>query len=112
MLPSFARKTVEVIRPAKAEQRGTIVDDWKNATVHQINGCDFQKISSAVNFADQSATASVRWQLRLPPNSDIEAGDRVSVDGRTYALNGVPMAWESPTGRVSHIECELVEWRR
>lgn len=112
MLPSFARKTVKVIRPAKLEQRGTMVDDWKAATTHQIRGCDFQKTSSAIDFNDQSNTATVRWQLRLPPNSDIKPGDRVEVDGRTYSLNGVPMAWESPTGRLSHIECELVEWRR
>ena len=40
----------------------------------------------------------------------IEAGDRITHNGTTFEVDGAPYTWESPTGRVTHLHANLVEW--
>ena len=40
----------------------------------------------------------------------IQAGDRIEWSSMTFEIDGAPMPWTSPTGRVSHIWARLKEW--
>lgn len=109
MLPSFANVTVTVRRAPFKEQRGTTVRDWAAATEHEVAGCEVQPSSTSRDFerAEQLADS---WRLYAPPGSDIEAGDRIVFEGTVFDIDGVPYTWKSPTGRVSNMQCRLVEW--
>lgn len=110
-LPSFCRKGVTVERARYVTERGTQVCDWDDPERHVIEGCDAQPRSSSTQWNDPAQAETVRLTLRLPPDSDIRAGDRVVVDGVRYAVDGAPHVWQSPSGRVSHVECQLIDWR-
>lgn len=44
----------------------------------------------------------------MPPDTDIQATDQVSVDDVLYEVNGQPSVWKSPaTGRFSCVEVQL-----
>lgn len=110
MLPSFCRDVVTVIRAPLVDRRGTQVRDWANATSIEIGGCSVQPSQSTRDFDGRTLSVSEEWALYAPPGADIRAGDRVSWRGVDYEINGAPMPWESPTGRISHIWARLSEW--
>ena len=110
MLPSFCNDTVTVERPKMVDARGSQVADWSQATSWSVAGCNVQPYSSSTTWTEQGQPVTARRVLRMPPNSEIAEGDRVTVDSVAYRVDGVPHPWKSPTGAVSHIEVVLVDW--
>lgn len=111
MLPSFCTRTVTVIRAPLVESRGARVRDWGAASTHEITGCSAQPAGTGLATGEARLATTVRLTVLMPPGSDILKGDRVLVDGLTYDIDGEPQAWVSPTGRLSHIIVNLVDWR-
>lgn len=110
MLPSFCKDSITRIRPTLTDKRGTTVFDWDNPDTLTIGGCSVQPNATTRDFDGRTIQVTEEWTLYAPPNSDIKAGDRVSWRGNTFEINGAPMPWESPTGRISHIYARLAEW--
>lgn len=111
MLPSFASDTVTIERAPLVESRGTLVPDWESAQPHEAAGCSFQPAQGSSAWNDPRQASTVRAVLYLPPNSDIREGDRVRYGDASYSVDGAPLPWKSPTGRVSHVVASLVDWR-
>ncbi len=110
MLPRWATSTATIIRPAETTRRGTTVHDWTNATQHTISGCQLVLSTTATDTDPAGRDSQLSTaKLLCPPNSDVQEHDRVTIDGRTWAVNGVPMERVSPTGRVSHLAVPLTE---
>lgn len=108
MLPSFCTESVTVLRPGTKTLRGTEVPDWDNAERITVNGCSLQPASSSTRDGEARVNATnVSARLFLPPGSDIARGDRVEARGCVWRVSGVPLEHRSPTGRVSHIVCDL-----
>ena len=105
------RDTVTVSRAPFVQVRGSEARDWDNAEPHDIEGCNIQPSSTSREFGDRIESVEDRWRLFAPFDADIQAGDRIEHDGRTFEIDGSPMPRKSPTGRISHVECALVEWR-
>lgn len=71
-----------------------------------ISGCSVQPLGGS----EQTATgqsAETNMTLYAPAGTDLLATDRVSYDGRTYAVNGPPKNWPASTG-LPHVEAELL----
>lgn len=111
MLPSFARQTVTVRRAPYTEQRGTKVRDWSKASEHDVPGCSFQAGTGSTTWTDDRHPITVDAVLYAPPGADIADGDRIVAAGAEYSIQGAPVAWQSPTGSVDHVEVRLVTWR-
>ena len=111
MLPSFCRDTVTRKRAQQVDNRGTITLDWSNPQTLPIAGCSVQPNTSTRDFDGRTIQVTEEWTLYAPFGSDIAAGDRIEWNGITFEINGAPMPWQSPTGRVSHIWARLAEWR-
>ena len=110
MLPSFCRDEVTIMRAPLVDRRGTQVRDWESAELIPVAGCSVQPSQSTRDFDGRTLSVSEEWALYAPPGADIRAGDRVSWHGVDFEINGSPMPWESPTGRISHIWARLAEW--
>lgn len=111
MLPSFCRDVVTVKRAAEVDKRGTVVLDWDNPQTFELSGCSVQPSTTSRDFDGRTVQVSEDWTLYAPPNSDLLAGDRIEWQDATFEINGAPMPWTSPTGRVSHMYARLSEWR-
>ncbi|MBQ9006091.1 MAG: hypothetical protein IJ092_06925 [Atopobiaceae bacterium] len=112
MLPSWCVDAVTVLRAAKVVRGGRELPDWANAESHELAGCSLQGASTETEFDGAQRDASLsRATLLCPAGSDVSQGDRVSFQGRTWLVDGVPMEVRSPTGAVSHMRAPLVEWR-
>ena len=112
MLPRWCSDAVTVRRAPYKEQRGTRVRDWENATEHTVEGCSVQPASTSTQWTDPRQALTVRAVLYAPPGADIVEGDRIDFAGASYALDGAPLEWRSPTGAVSHVQAQLVDWRQ
>lgn len=115
MLPSWCQDAVSVVRPAQREQRGTVVPDWANAQTHALAGCSVQLPTTSMTLDGREQTA-MRGTLYAPPASDVRAGDRIVWTDpmgieHSFLVDGEPMPWTSPTGRVTHVQARLAEWR-
>lgn len=111
MMPSFARDVVTVHRAKLVEERGTKVPDYRNAKTHTIGRCSFQPVNSATSWTDPRQAVTVKATLFLPAGSDIKQGDLVEFEGAKYAIDGAPHPWRSPSGRIDHIQCALIDWK-
>lgn len=110
MLPSFCKDAVTIVRAPLISLRGTTARDWAHATTHSVTGCSFQPASTDGTWGETRSGASIRAVLYLQPGADVERGDKVVFSGREYAMDGEPLAMRSPTGRVSHLFVNLVDW--
>lgn len=111
MLPSFCREEVTRLRAVEVDKRGTKVLDWTNPDELVIAGCSVQPSTSARDLDGRTLQVTEDWVLYAPLGADIAAGDRISWENSVFEVNGAPMPWKSPTGRVSHVYARLVEWR-
>lgn len=110
MMPTFARDEVTISRAPYVVERGTKVRDWQKAESHKEMGCSFQPVSSATSWSDPRQAQTIRATLYLPASADIQAEDLVEFDGTTYAIDGVPHLWRSPSGRIEHKSAALIDW--
>lgn len=108
-LPSFCRDEITVARAGVKSSRGVNIRDWDNATTHKITGCSVQPTGTDSTY-DTREGVVVRAKAYLPPDADIQAGDRVSWQGRTFIVDGQPLPINSPTGRLLHIKATLTDW--
>lgn len=109
MLPSWCTETVIVARAAERTSRGTVVPDWANAQKHAISGCSVQ-LPTTTMALDGRMQTTLRGTLYAPPAADVHAGDRIEWSGHAFLVDGEPMPWTSPTGRVTHVQARLAEW--
>lgn len=115
MLPSWCQESVTVTRAGSRESRGTTVQDWSSATTHVVAGCSVQLPTTSMDLDGRQQTM-LAGTVYAPCGADMRAGDRISwtdSDGVSHdaLVEGEPMAWRSPTGRVSHVQARIVEWR-
>ena len=111
MLPSFCKESVTVVRAKEKDSRGTKILDWSDTVRTALSGCSVQPNTSTRDFDGRTIQVTEDWTLYAPPGADIKAGDRIEWESNTFEVNGAPMPWKSPTGRVSHMWARLVEWR-
>lgn len=113
MLPSFAiqnGQTVTRIRPGAKTQRGSSVPDWDHAAELAISGCSVQPAGTSLSQDGRVLGVSDGYTVYMPPNSDVQAGDRIVYDGDVYTIDGRPRKWKSATGRLDHIMISIVRW--
>lgn len=102
-LPSICAQSVKVYRAPLVSSRGSSVRDWGSAESWVIEGCSVQPTESieGTDISDRENAQTV-MQVYLPPDADVEKGDRVEYMGRTYIVDGIPVTWESATGALTH----------
>ena len=111
MLPSFCKDAVTVKRARLVDKRGTITLDWNNPETFELSGCSVQPNTTTRDFDGRAIQVTEEWTLYAPPGSDLKAGDRIEWNESVFEIDGAPMEWTSPTGRVSHVWARLSEWR-
>ena len=110
MLPSFANQTITVVRAKTTiTSRGSEVPDWTNTEKTTVTGCSIQPASASLSQDGRILGIADGWTAYVPEGTDVKAGDRIVVDGETYAINGEPRKWTGPS-RTSHIHLNLVRW--
>lgn len=110
MLPSWCYSKVTRIRPGVTTSRGSDVYDWSDADELVISGCSVQPASTGLSQDGRVLGISEGLTVYLPPGSDIQAGDRVRIEGKVYVINGEPKVWKGATGRVSHVQINVERW--
>jgi len=113
MLPLFTVKngqTVTRIRPGVKRQRGSDVPDWNNTEQLVVAGCSVQPAGTSLSQDGRVLGVSDGYTVYMPPDTDVQAGDRIVYDGDTYTINGRPRKWKSATGRLDHIMISIERW--
>lgn len=105
---SFARllvQTVTVLTASSTTDRyGNTVDSWTSPTSRTVSAW-VDQTGSVEDLLGRDATTTVAVVF-LPAGDPITAYDRMTVDGVTYAVDGVPNAAYSRRG-VHHIQVRL-----
>lgn len=107
---SFFTDTVTVLRAPLRSTRGTAVRDWANAVAHEVDRCQVTAAATSQDRDGRVVQVADRRTLRAPYDADIQEGDRVVYEGRTYEVDGEVFHSKSPTGRVSTTRCALARW--
>lgn len=108
MLPSFATQTVTRQRPARVDDgHGNVVDDWTTPDVLVIDGCSIQPGATAETLINRESVL-VTFTVYLPPGSDVQAGDRLLIDGTPQRIVGEPERWQ--TGILNHVRVTTSRW--
>lgn len=110
MACSFFKDTVTVLRAPLRESRGAMVPDWENAERIPLSRVQVTPASTVQDRDGRVVNVSDRFTLRAGYEADIEAGDRVEWDGRTFEVDGDVFHTQSPTGRASSTRCTLAFW--
>lgn len=112
MLPSFCHETIVVSRAPIVHLRGSAERDWGAVEKHYVTGCSVQFSGTSSSRSEARAGAvSSDAVLFAPPCADVAEGDRIECPAGRFSVEGEPMPRTSPTGAVSHIECQLSRWK-
>ena len=108
MLPSFCIQEVTRIRPATKTVRGSTVPDWDEDKVSTktIKGCSVQPASTSLSEDGRVLGISDLYTLFCPSDSDIQAGDRIVFNSKTYTIDGDVRIQPSALN-LEHIEITL-----
>lgn len=110
MLPSFASRTVTVVRPGVKPLRGTTVPDWDHPEMElPVDGCSVQTPTTGQELDGRTAT-TLGGTVYLPHGTDVRAGDAIDYNDHRFLVVGEPMVWESPTGALDHVQVRIAEW--
>lgn len=111
MLPSFCNQSIVVVRPATQVSRGSTIPDWDDnkVTKKTIKGCSVQPSTTSLSQDGRVLGIQDSWTAYLPEGSDVQAGDHIIFDGKTYAINGEPRVWTGAFTR-SNIQLNLIRW--
>lgn len=109
MLPSFCSDTITRVRPGTQIVRGQNIPDWSTppATTKDITGCSVQPASTSLSEDGRILGIMDGLTVYCPPGADVQAGDHIIFNSKTYEISGEPRAWKSATGMVSHIQLNL-----
>lgn len=107
---SFFRDSVTVQRGTVKTKNGGQYIDWSQPVETTLTGVQVAAQSTDRDYAGRLVNVSDRRTLRAMYDADIQAGDRVVWDGKTYEVDGEVFHTKSPTGRVSSTRCSLVRW--
>lgn len=110
MLLSMWHTTITRIRPATTTERGSTVYDWENATTLDIGECLVQPSETMLSQDGRVLGISDGLTVCAPLDADIQAGDRIQYDGRTYVINGAPLLWKD-VKKLEHMKVYLERWR-
>lgn len=110
MLPSWFRQTVTRIRPGTKTSRGSAIPDWDHVSSATIKGCCIQPSTTDLSMDGRVLGISESFTLYMPPNADVQEGDRIQYLDKTYVARGVPRPWFSPTGRLDNMQVQLERW--
>ena len=111
MLPSFAKQTIVIVRPATTTSRGSTIFDWSpdKVTKKTVNGCSVQPASTSLSQDGRVLGISDAWTAYVPEGTDVKAGDRIEFDGQTFTINGEQRVWTGAFTR-SNIQLNLIRW--
>lgn len=70
--------------------------NWSNPDELVIPGCGFNPGQSSEPLQDARNAVITQPEVYAPFGSDVLAGDRLVVRGRTYDVQGDPASWVSP----------------
>lgn len=86
--------------------RGTAITDpysgeatgisWSTPNTLAIEGCGFNPGQSSEPVQDARNAVITQPEVYAPTGSDVLAGDRLVVRGKTYEVKGDPADWRSP----------------
>lgn len=107
---SFAKKTIERIRPSVTVERGQKIYDYDAPESElEIRGCVVDSISGSEDRVNREARMT-QWQVMAPPGADIMKFDKIRYRGREYRISGSLQEQESPTGRLDHLYFIMQDW--
>jgi head-tail adaptor len=106
-IDGFYTLDVTVLRAgAGTPKYGNATLDWTDPSMTMTSGWLAQHTSAEPVTTGRTTAVITDSVLFLPPETDITERDRVEVDGRTYAIDGVPVKARTPRG-VHHLEVKL-----
>jgi len=108
---SFWKQSVTRKRPGTTTERGQTVPDWSNASSLIIKGCSVQPATTSLDQDGRILGITDGFTAYLPAGSDVIAGDHIIFNGKEYTIDGEPRPWLSPSGRVDHIQLNLMRWQ-
>ena len=113
MLLSFYTQSITRVRPATKDVRGSSIPDWdaEKVSTKVINGCSVQPASTSLSQDGRVLGVQDGLTCYIPADADVQAGDHIVYKGKVYAINGDPLDWPSATGRLDHLQLNLVRWR-
>jgi hypothetical protein len=104
--------TRAINRPATLLRRTEEGEDAHGNPKYEVEEVDV--VCELQQFRRQEARANVDdlsdslWDLYLPAGTEVDSGDAIVVDGRTYEILGEPWEARDPfTERFSHIEATV-----
>ena len=111
MLPSFFNHGVLRVRPGVTIQRGSEISDWSNTSELLISGCNVQPASTGLSQDGRVLGISEGLICYMPPDADVQAGDRIVYEGAIYTMLGAPKRWNSASGGLDNIQLDLQRWQ-
>lgn len=82
-----------ILDPYSGEPTGL---DWATPDQLPIPGCGFNPGQSSEPTQVARNAVTTQPEVYAPADSDILAGDRLTVRGKTYDVDGEPAEWVSP----------------
>jgi hypothetical protein len=101
---SYHHETIDVLSAAGQRDRyGNAPLNWNQATTTTVDNCRLIPVPSA----EIQERLTRRWVLYAPLDTALVTKNRVRWRGVVYEVTGDVRRWDSPSGRLAHLEADL-----
>lgn len=108
MFPSFARQTIDILRPTTTTDHGNTVRTYP-VTGPTVRGVVVDPLSTYEDNTNRTATIT-QYRVQAPPSADILDDDHIVYRGKTYQILGEVQYQPSPTGALDQLVFIMEVW--
>lgn len=93
----MGERVIRLRAGTRQDSRGDDVADWTNPSRRSYTARGVEPVSSTEDNDNRQAVIT-GFRVYLPAGADVVAGDRVTLRGLTWEVDGRPADWRSPVG--------------
>lgn len=110
MLPTFANEAITLEEPVWVDERGKRVATYPGTNIVTVSGCSVQPGAATTDLQLRN-NVTIYYTAFIPAETVVTRHAKVTYEGEDFAIDGVPLRWNSPLGTADHIVLPLILWK-
>lgn len=78
------------------DAHGNTIRDWTTPGTLDLPGATSWPVTTRETIGPGREAIIDTWMVAIPPGTDVDRHDRISIDGQVWQIDGWPQPWANP----------------